>query len=94
MPIPPEPAPPATPLWSLWLLGLVLAALASAAWGLYRWFWPKIAVTCEVAVGPDTLGAASSPAISLPEASIDIRIEIGDASAPRGLILAPQGGQS
>lgn len=91
LPIPPEPAPPATPLWPL---GLVLATIAAAAWGLYRWFWPKIAVTCEVAVGPDTLGAASSPAISLPEASIDIRIEIGDASAPRGLILAPQGGQS
>ena len=91
LPIPPEPAPPATPLWPL---GLVLATIAAAAWGLYRWFWPKIAVTCEVAVGPDTLGAASRPLVSLPEASIDIRIEIGDASAPRGLILAPQGGQS
>ncbi len=92
--LPVPPAPPATPLWPRSPLGLVLATIAAAAWGLYRWFWPKIAVTCEVAVGPDTLGAASSPAISLPEASIDIRIEIGDASAPRGLILAPQGGQS
>lgn len=89
-PLPAPAAPPAdeAPLWP-WLVALAgLLGLGEVA---RRWFWPKAALSCEIAIGPSALTGASSPALSGPETHFDIRIELGEASAPRGQAVLAQG---
>lgn len=78
----PQPPEPEAPFWP-WLTALA-ATVAGAGYGLRRWFWPKLALSCEIAVGPDTLGPASRPLLESPEVNFDVRIEVGEASAPAG----------
>lgn len=85
---PTEPEPGGAPLWP-WLVALAgLLGLGELA---RRWFWPKAALSCEIAIGPSALTAASNPILSKPETSFDIRIELGEASAPSGRAVLAQG---
>lgn len=81
-PQPPAQVPEENGLPWLWI------ALALAALGLSelarRWFWPKAALSCEIAAGPSEPVAGTKAEIGLPEVAIDIRIETGEASAPIG----------
>lgn len=88
IPAPAAPAPDGAPLWP-WLVALAgLLGLGEVA---RRWFLPKAALSCEIAIGPSALTAASSPALTKPETSFDIRIELGEASAPSGRAVLAQG---
>lgn len=81
VPLDPLPTAPGQPWW-LWLAaGLGAAGVAELA---RRWFWPKPALSFEIAAGPTALSGSSSPAFSAPEIAISIRIEPGVASAPTG----------
>lgn len=85
---PATPEPDGAPLWP-WLVALAgMLGLGEVA---RRWFWPKAALSCEIAIGPTALTAASSPTLSKPETNFDIRIEIGEASAPSGRVILAQG---
>lgn len=80
---PPPPLPERSPLpWAL-IAGL-LAAAAAIGTALYRWFWPKLVLSCTIESGPGSLGSMSTPLVSAPEAKFDLWIEVGEASAPRG----------
>ncbi|HQV02733.1 MULTISPECIES: hypothetical protein [unclassified Novosphingobium] len=80
---PPPPPPERSPLpWAL--IGGLLAAAAAIGTALYRWFWPKLVLSCTIETGPGNLGTMSTPLVSAPEATFDLRIEVGQASPPRG----------
>ncbi|MEY4952214.1 MAG: hypothetical protein RL299_638 [Pseudomonadota bacterium] len=88
IPAPVAPEPGGAPLWP-WLVALAgLLGLGDVA---RRWFWPKLVVSCEIATGPSALTAASNPPFAPPETSFDIRIEVGEASAPAGGPVLAQG---
>ena len=93
----PEPGPVAaqvppaednSPIWPWIVAGLAALGLGETA---RRWFWPKAALGCEIAVGPSALTGASSPTLTKPDTSFDIRIELGEASAPSGLAVLAKG---
>ncbi|MFM5950014.1 MAG: hypothetical protein ACKOPM_12450 [Novosphingobium sp.] len=65
------------------IAGLLVAAGAFGSM-LYRWFWPKLVLSCTIEAGPGDLGQVSTPLVSAPEAEFDLRIEVGEASPPRG----------
>lgn len=81
----PYPPSPTSPPWAL--VAALLAAVAAGGTALYRWFWPKLALSCAIEVGPGSLGPVSSPLVSAPEARFDLRIEVGEAGPPRGTAI-------
>ena len=85
VPIEPDSDAPLWPWIAAALSALVLGETAR------RWFWPKLALGCEIAAGPSTLTGASSPPITAPELRFDIRIEQGEASSPIGRPVLTKG---
>jgi hypothetical protein len=89
---PPEPdliAIPQQPMRIPWApLAALAAALAAAGYGASRWFFPKLALDCEIEVGPDALAGSSKPLIQQPELQFALSIEAGEPGAPSGAILA------
>ena len=84
----PEPGLPWVPLAALG------AALAAAGYGASKWFYPKLAVGCEIDVGPDTMGAQSNPLVQKPELDVSISIEAGVPSTPSGTATLVAGDNS
>lgn len=86
-PIPvPAPSPESGLPWAP--LAALVAAFVAAGYGASRWFFPKLAIGCEIEVGPSALGASSIPLIQQPDLQFAISIEAGEPSAPSGAILS------
>ena len=82
----PEDSPPAQILWAV-IAGLI-ALTAAAGYGLRRWFWPKLALVCRIDAGVPRIANMAHPLVSGPELQIQAEIEVGTASAPRGLTIS------
>lgn len=81
----PEDNPPAHFPWAV-IAGLI-ALTATAGYGLRSWFRPKLALACRIDTGVPRIADIAHPLLSGPELQIWIEIELGTASAPRGLTI-------
>ncbi len=86
-----DPLPPDEPDLPWAPLAALVAALAVAAYGAGRWFFPKLAMGCEIEVGPDLVGASSKPLFQSPQLNFAISIEAGEPSAPMIGAILPAG---
>ena len=82
----PQDNPPARIPWAV-IAGLI-ALTAAAGYGLRSWFWPKLALTCRIDAGLPRIAKMAHPLVSGPELQIQAEIEVGTASAPRGLTIS------
>lgn len=71
------------------ILAVILAVLA-AGFGVRYWFWPRSRVKCEIERGETRLASVDARLITLPEVTIHIALEPGEATAPHPFMIMPK----